>query len=134
MMQLQRKVKVEKFFGGVNHKQNSEERELGRSNESLIFEDKLGVSNDVIKEEREEAWNEAHKPAAKPAVKPAAKPAAQPVAKPKETIVVDKAPTKEQVEKLGKQLDDLREKEAPKAQAKDETTNQNKVEKDETGK
>ena len=45
MMQLQRKVKIEKFFGGVNHKQNSEERELGRSNESLIFEEKLGISN-----------------------------------------------------------------------------------------
>ena len=27
MMQLQRKVKVEKFFGGANHKQNAEERE-----------------------------------------------------------------------------------------------------------
>ena len=32
MMQLQRKVKVEKFFGGVNHKQTAEERELGKSN------------------------------------------------------------------------------------------------------
>lgn len=35
MMQLQRKVKVEKFFGGANHKQNAEERELGVSNEEL---------------------------------------------------------------------------------------------------
>jgi NADH-quinone oxidoreductase subunit B len=37
MMQLQRKVKVEKFFGGANHKQTAEERELGVSNEELTF-------------------------------------------------------------------------------------------------
>ena len=37
MMQLQRKVKIEKFFGGVNHKQTKEERELGVSNEELIY-------------------------------------------------------------------------------------------------
>ena len=36
MMQLQRKVKIEKFFGGANHKQNAEERELGVSNEELV--------------------------------------------------------------------------------------------------
>ena len=36
MMQLQRKVKVEKFFGGANHKQNKDERELGVSNEELV--------------------------------------------------------------------------------------------------
>lgn len=35
MMQLQRKVKIEKFFGGANHKQNKEERQLGVSNEEL---------------------------------------------------------------------------------------------------
>ena len=35
MMQLQRKVKVEKFFGGANHKQNAEERELGLSNAAI---------------------------------------------------------------------------------------------------
>ena len=35
MMQLQRKVKIEKFFGGANHKQNKEERELGLSNEAI---------------------------------------------------------------------------------------------------
>ena len=35
MMQLQRKVKVEKFFGGANHKQNKEERELNLSNEAI---------------------------------------------------------------------------------------------------
>ena len=35
MMQLQRKVKVEKFFGGANHKQTAEERELGLSNNAI---------------------------------------------------------------------------------------------------
>ena len=35
MMQLQRKVKIEKFFGGANHKQTKEERELGLSNEAI---------------------------------------------------------------------------------------------------
>ena len=42
MMQLQRKVKIEKFFGGANHKQTQEERELGVSNEELTFRQKLG--------------------------------------------------------------------------------------------
>ena len=42
MMQLQRKVKAEKFFGGANHKQTAEERELGVSNEELTFRNKLG--------------------------------------------------------------------------------------------
>ena len=42
MMQLQRKVKIEKFFGGMNHKQTAEERELGVSNEELIFREKFG--------------------------------------------------------------------------------------------
>ena len=36
MMQLQRKVKVEKFFGGANHKQTADEKELGVSNEELV--------------------------------------------------------------------------------------------------
>jgi NADH-quinone oxidoreductase subunit B len=36
MMQLQRKVKVEKFFGGANHKQTAAEKELGVSNEELL--------------------------------------------------------------------------------------------------
>ena len=40
MMQLQRKVKIEKFFGGANHKQTAEERELGVSNEELTFRQK----------------------------------------------------------------------------------------------
>ena len=42
MMQLQRKVKAEKFFGGANHKQTKEERELGVSNEELTFREKHG--------------------------------------------------------------------------------------------
>ena len=40
MMQLQRKVKIEKFFGGANHKQNAEEAALGVSNEELTFRSK----------------------------------------------------------------------------------------------
>ena len=42
MMQLQRKVKIEKFFGGANHKQTKEEAALGVSNEELTFRNKLG--------------------------------------------------------------------------------------------
>ena len=42
MMQLQRKVKIEKFFGGVNHKQTTEEAALGVSNEELTFRSKHG--------------------------------------------------------------------------------------------
>jgi NADH-quinone oxidoreductase subunit B len=42
MMQLQRKVKIEKFFGGVNHKQTAEEAALGVSNEELTFRSKHG--------------------------------------------------------------------------------------------
>jgi len=61
MMQLQRKVKIEKFFGGANHKQTKAERELGVSNEELTFRNKLGdhrrepiVVTDVPKEVVEE--------------------------------------------------------------------------------
>jgi NADH-quinone oxidoreductase subunit B len=35
-------VKIEKFFGGANHKQTAEERELGVSNEELTFREKHG--------------------------------------------------------------------------------------------
>ena len=42
MMQLQRKVKIEKFFGGANHKQTPEEAALGVSNEELTFREKHG--------------------------------------------------------------------------------------------
>ena len=126
MMQLQRKVKVEKFFGGVNHKQTAEERELGKSNAELIFSEKLGINPEEIKEKREAAWTEAKKPAPKPArpvekpataaVKPAdapakpaetAAPSAEPVAPKKDTIVVNQPVTKEDVEKLGKEIDQI---------------------------
>ena len=125
MMQLQRKVKVEKFFGGVNHKQSAEERELGKSNAELIFSEKLGINPEEIKEKREAAWNEAKNPTPKPArpvVKPAAaavkpadasaKPAetattTEPVAPKKDTIVVNQPVTQEDVEKLGKEIDQI---------------------------
>ena len=125
MMQLQRKVKVEKFFGGVNHKQTAEERELGKSNAELIFSEKLGITPEEIKEKREAAWEEAKNPAPKPArpvVKPAAaatvnpadasaKPAeaatTEPVAPKKDTIVVNQPVTQEDVEKLGKEIDQI---------------------------
>ena len=126
MMQLQRKVKIEKFFGGVNHKQTAEERELGKSNAELIFSEKLGINPEEIKEKREAAWNDAKNPAPKPArpvVKPAAaavkpadapaKPAeaattsSEPVAPKKDTIVVNQPVTQEDVEKLGKEIDQI---------------------------
>lgn len=126
MMQLQRKVKVEKFFGGVNHKQTAEERELGKSNAELIFSEKLGITPEEIKEKREAAWNDAKNPAPKPArpvvklaaaaVKPAdapAKPAeaattsSEPVVPKKDTIVVNQPVTQEDVEKLGKEIDQI---------------------------
>ena len=126
MMQLQRKVKIEKFFGGVNHKQSADERELGKSNAELIFSEKLGINPEEIKEKREAAWNEAKNPAPKPArpvVKPAAaavkpadvsaKPAevatttTEPVAPKKDTIVVNQPVTREDVEKLGKEIDQI---------------------------
>lgn len=126
MMQLQRKVKIEKFFGGVNHKQSAEERELGKSNAELIFSEKLGITPEEIKEKREAAWNDAKNPAPKPArpvVKPAAaavkpadapaKPAeaattsSEPVAPKNDTIVVNQPVTQEDVEKLGKEIDQI---------------------------
>ena len=126
MMQLQRKVKVEKFFGGVNHKQTAEERVLGKSNAELIFSEKLGINPEEIKEKREAAWTEAKKPAPKPArpvekpaaaavnpaeapAKPAetAAPSAEPVAPKKDTIVVNQPVTKEDVEKLGKEINQI---------------------------
>jgi len=125
MMQLQRKVKVEKFFGGVNHKQTSEERELGKSNSELIFDEKLGIRPEEIKEKREAAWDALKNPAPKPA-RPVGKPtaAAKPADAPakvdatvapstesnspkKETIVVNQPVTKEDVEKLGKEIDQI---------------------------
>lgn len=118
MMQLQRKVKVEKFFGGANHKQNAEERLLGKSNEELTFENKLGISVEEVRKARAEEWGTAAAPA--PAKVPA-KPAPAPK---KDTIVVDKAPSKEEVEKLGNELDKLKSGEQPAvADAASENTN-----------
>ena len=56
MMQLQRKVKVEKFFGGANHKMTAEEKNLsmskgglrGLSNENLTDTQKLGHKEPII--------------------------------------------------------------------------------------
>ncbi len=56
MMQLQRKVKIEKFFGGANHKMTKEEKELsmskgglrGLSNENLQNSQKLGHPEPII--------------------------------------------------------------------------------------
>lgn len=56
MMQLQRKVKVEKFFGGANHKMTHEERERsmekgglhGLSNANLFADEKLGKRAPII--------------------------------------------------------------------------------------
>ena len=65
MMQLQRKVKAEKFFGGANHKQNAEERELGVSNSELTYgKRETIVVTDVPKEFTEEL--KAQQPAAAP--------------------------------------------------------------------
>ena len=54
-------MKAEKFFGGANHKQTAAERELGVSNEELLFREKLGdrrrepiVVTDVPKDFSEE--------------------------------------------------------------------------------
>lgn len=102
MMQLQRKVKIEKFFGGANHKQNAEERLLGKSNEELIFENKLGISVEETKQARAAA--------------------AKPAAAKKPAIVVEKAPSKAEVEKLGKEIDEL----AAKAPAAKPEANNNK--------
>ena len=56
MMQLQRKVKVEKFFGGANHKMSKEEKELsmskgglhGLSNEALLDEKLHGKKDTIV--------------------------------------------------------------------------------------
>ena len=109
MMQLQRKVKIEKFFGGANKKQNKEERLLGKSNSAIIFEEKLGIKAEEIKVQREAEFAESKQPAVKPArpARPAVTPKTEEVVKKANTIVVDKPVTKEDVEKLGKELDQL---------------------------
>ena len=63
MMQLQRKVKIEKFFGGANHKQTAEERELNLSNAAItsgwkrpiVVTDVPDDFVDELKENKEEA-------------------------------------------------------------------------------
>ena len=72
MMQLQRKVKIEKFFGGANHKQTAEEAALGVSNEELTFREKHGdhrrepmVITDVPQEFVEELKANSQQPSAK---------------------------------------------------------------------
>ena len=63
MMQLQRKVKIEKFLGGANHKQTAEERELGLSNAALasgwkkpiVVTDVPEEFTEQLKKEQEEA-------------------------------------------------------------------------------
>ena len=47
MMQLQRKVKIEKFFGGANHKMTKEEKELSMSKGGLH-----GLSNEALADEK----------------------------------------------------------------------------------
>lgn len=73
MMQLQRKVKIEKFFGGANHKQNKEERELGISNEELTYGKKPMVITEVPEEFKQEMKAAAAKEAASVAKEAAAK-------------------------------------------------------------
>ena len=71
MMQLQRKVKVEKFFGGANHKQTEEERELGVSNEELTYgKRETIVVKDVPQDFVEELKAEQKKPAAETTSQP----------------------------------------------------------------
>jgi NADH-quinone oxidoreductase subunit B len=64
-------VKIEKFFGGANHKQTKEEAELGVSNEELTFRNKLGdhrretiVVTDVPKDFTEELKANSQQPTA----------------------------------------------------------------------
>ena len=76
MMQLQRKVKVEKFFGGANHKMNSFEKET-----SLGLGGLHGISNENLSGAK--IGN-------------------------KEPIIVTGSPNKEEVEALGKELDELK--------------------------
>ncbi len=66
MMQLQRKVKIEKFFGGANHKQTAEEKALGLSNEELTYGKRetivvKDVPEDFVKELKQTNDKEASK-------------------------------------------------------------------------
>ena len=127
MMQLQRKVKIEKFFGGTNHKQTKDESKLGKSNSALIFDEKLGITAEGIREKRETAWAESKNPKPK-TTRPTAKPvvaASKPKEEVKKTIVVDKPITKSDVEKLGAEIDKLNSEEH-KVIDKTNTTENNK--------
>ena len=75
MMQLQRKVKVEKFFGGANHKMTKEEKEISMGLGGLH-----GISNENL---------------------------SGAFIGNKEPIIVRQSPNKEDVEKLGEELDAL---------------------------
>ena len=75
MMQLQRKVKVEKFFGGANHKMNSEEKAMSMGLGGLH-----GLSN--------ENFSGAKIGEKKP-------------------LIISASPNKEEVEALGRELDEL---------------------------
>ena len=75
MMQLQRKVKVEKFFGGANHKMNSEEKALSMGLGGLH-----GISNENLSGAKIGE---------------------------KKPIIITASPNKEEVEALGRELDEL---------------------------
>lgn len=76
-MQLQRKVKVEKFFGGANHKMTRQEKE-----ESMALGGLHGISNENLSGAK--IGN-------------------------KEPIIVTASPNKEDVEALGRELDELKQ-------------------------
>lgn len=76
MMQLQRKIKVEKFFGGANHKMTRDEKE-----ESLALGGLHGMSNENFSSAKI-----GHKA----------------------PIIVSGIPTEEEVEQLGKELEELK--------------------------
>lgn len=99
MMQLQRKVKVEKFFGGANHKMNSEEKAMSMGLGGLH-----GLSN--------ENFSGAKIGEKKP-------------------LIISASPNKEEVEALGRELDELEKQgeqfkvaEAPKQLTQEEAAEQ----------
>ena len=75
MMQLQRKVKVEKFFGGANHKMNSDEKAMSMGLGGLH-----GISNENLSGAKIGE---------------------------KKPIIISASPNKEEVEALGRELDQL---------------------------
>ena len=75
MMQLQRKVKVEKFFGGANHKMNRNEKKV-----SLGLGGLHGISNENLSDAKIGG---------------------------KEPIIISASPNREEVEVLGRELDQL---------------------------